>query len=45
MCSSPDVNGRMGNEAVAQIRKAGGSATFKEVDLADDAAVEVCARL
>ena len=39
-----DVNGRMGNEAVAQIRKAGGSATFNEIDLADDAAVEVCAR-
>ncbi len=39
-----DVNAEMGNQAVAQIRKADGSATFREVDLADDAAVEANGR-
>ena len=39
-----DMNAERGNQAVAQIRKAGHSATFREVDLADDAALEVSAR-
>ena len=39
-----DLNKGMADQAVAQIRAAGGSATHVDVDLADDAAVERCAR-
>ncbi len=39
-----DLNAAMGIQAVEQIRESGGSASFIEVDLADDAAVEASAR-
>ena len=39
-----DLNEEMADQAVAQIREAGGSADFTRVDLADDAAIESCAQ-
>ncbi len=39
-----DLNAAMADQAVAQIREAGGSAAHVNVDLADDASVERCAR-
>lgn len=39
-----DVNETMAGQAVAQIRQAGGSAAFINVDLASDASIELCAR-
>lgn len=39
-----DLNKEMADQAVTQIRAAGGSAAQVEVDLADDASVERCAR-
>ncbi len=39
-----DVNEEMADQAVTQIRQAGGSADYVNVDLADDSSVENCAR-
>jgi NAD(P)-dependent dehydrogenase (short-subunit alcohol dehydrogenase family) len=39
-----DLNGEVAVQSVEQIRADGGSASFMQVDLVDDAAVEACAR-
>ncbi len=39
-----DLNKEMADQAVAEIRAAGGSAAHVDVDLEDDASVERCAR-
>ena len=39
-----DLNADLADQTVAQIRRAGGSAAFVNVDLADDSSVENCAR-
>lgn len=39
-----DLNFDMANQAVAQIRATGGSASFAHLDLTDDASIEACAQ-